>query len=143
LVIEETVRFLNSVENYDTDVYVYRAKDVLHFFHTRLIKTNLDKESKQKLIDILVPVWKQVKHKELVRKSLRNDGRFITSLGSNDTLNSYIAYVVPIKQVLGKAEKKRQTLTGKIRQNKVAYKVLRPPVHVLRKVNKLVSKVLS
>lgn len=143
MVIEETVRFLNSIKNYDKDVYTYRIKDVFSFFHSRLIKTSVDRVSREELASILVPVWKEVKYKDEIKKLLIKDGRFISSLDSKETLAKYITYVVPARQVLSKAEKKRQAVAEKIRQNKTAYKILRPPVHVLRKINKLVEKVLT
>ena len=143
LVIEETVQFLSSLKDYDEDVYVYRVKDVFDFFHSRLIKTNVDKESRQVLIDILIPAWKKVRYKDSITKLLRRDARFLTALNSEESLDRYIAYMVPVRQALSRAEKRRQFVTGKIRQNKFMYKALRPPVHVMRKLNKLVSKVLS
>lgn len=143
LVAEETVRFLNSVEDYDEEVYVFRVKDVFDFFHSRLLKTNIDNESRRKLVEILVPVWEQVKHKKSVINLMKRDARFLTALGNKDSLNNYISYFVPIRRVLSKAEKKRQSMTGMIRQNGPVYKILRPPVHILRKLNKLVDKALS
>ena len=143
LVINETVRFLNSIEDYDTSVYAFRIKDVFDFFHSRLIKTNVDKESRQQLIDMLVPIWNDVKHKEVVARLLRHDARFVSALESKDKLNNYIVYTVPVRQSLSKAEKQRQAIAGKIRQTPVPYKILRPPVHAMRKLNKVVGKLLS
>lgn len=143
LVIEETVRFLNTTKNYDREVYAYRVKDVLSFFHSRLIKTNIDKTSRQKLIDILVPVWRDVKYQEDVRGMLPKDAWFINALNNKEALNKYIAYVVPTRQALSKAEKRRRAAADKIRSNKAVYRVLRPPIHILRKFNKFVDKILS
>jgi len=143
LVIKETVRFLNSVKDYNEEVYVYRIKDVFDFFHSRLIKTVVDKDSRQKLIAILVPAWKEVKHKDAVTVLLRHDKSFIKALGTMNTLDRYMSHVVPLRRVANRAEKRRRAVADMIRKNKVAYKVLRPPVHVLRKINKLVGKLLS
>lgn len=143
LVIKETVQFLNSIEDYDADVYVYRVKDVFNFFYSRLIKTNVDKASRQKLVELLVPIWEQVKYKKAVLRPARSESRFLSSLDSKRALNNYIVYIAPAKRVLSRMEKQRQLTTGKIRQNRLAYSLLRPPVHALRKVNKLVSKLLS
>lgn len=143
LVIEETVRFLSTTSDYSDDVYIYRVKDVLDFFHSRLIKTSVDRGSRQRLVEILVPVWRQVNHKEAIASLIKRDARFLEALRSEEALNKYIAYIVPVRQALSRAEKKRQMVANRIRENRVAYKVLRPPVHALRKLNKFVSKVLS
>lgn len=143
LVIAETVRFLSTVEDYDPEVYAFRIKDVLEFFHSRLIKMNVDKETLQRLVDILIPVWKQVRHKDEVRLRLRHHGRFVSALDDESKLRRYITYIVPIRRRASQVEKRRQSVTGVIRGNKAAYAVLRPPVHVARKVNKLVEKLLS
>lgn len=143
LVIEETVRFLSTTDDYDADVYAYRVKDVFDFFHSRLIKTKVDKESRRKLISILVPAWKQVKHKDAVAVLLQHDARFVAALKSEGKLNRYITRVVPVRQALSKVEKGRQRAANKVRQNKIAYKVLRPPVHAARKLNRFVDKILS
>lgn len=143
LVIEETVRFLNSVKDYDEDVYAYRVKDVFEFFHSRLLKTEVDEASRNKIVSKLIPVWRDVKYKDDVARLLRRDARFVTALSSEDRLHRYITRTIPIKRTLSRAEKGRQAVTGKIRQNSVAYKLLRPFVHVMRKANKVVSKLLS
>lgn len=143
LVIEETVRFLNTTKNYDADVYAARVKDVFDFFHSRLIKTaGLNRSVRQRLIGLLVPAWAGVKHKEEVARLLRHDARFIAALESEDSLDDYLRYRVPARRTLSKLEKKRQTLKTRIRGNQSALKVLRPPVMVLRKFNKLLNKVL-
>ena len=143
LVIEETVRFLNSVDNYDAEVYAFRVKDVLEFFHSRLIKMKVDEDTQQKLINALIPAWKQVKYKDDVRRRLRHHGRFISALDNETKLRHYMTYIVPARRVASHVEKKRQLVTGKIRGNKIAYTALRPPVHVARKLNKLIEKLLS
>lgn len=143
MVIEETVRFLNSLEDYDEDVYAFRVKDVFDFFHSRLVKTELDDESKAKVISILVPVWSQVKHKEAVSRLLRHDARFVAAMADESKLYYYMTRTIPVKQALNKVEKRRKIVTDKIRKNDVAYRVLRPPVHVMRKANKLIGRLLS
>jgi len=143
LVIKETVRFLNSVKNYDESVYAYRVKDVFDFFHSRLIKTKVDQISRQKLVDILVPAWHHAKHTDVVKTLLKRNERFVNALDSKQQLERYIARTVPVRRLLSKAERRRQMVTARIRQNGVAYRALRPPVHALRKLNKLVSKLLS
>jgi glycosyltransferase involved in cell wall biosynthesis len=143
LVIKETVRFLNSVKDYDAEVYAFRIKDVYDFFHSRLIKTDTNKASRRELANILVPIWRQVKHRKAVKELLGHDARFIAALDEREALIRYIAREVPIRQVLSRAEKRRQAFAGKIRANRAAYSVLRPPVRFIRKLNKLVSKVLS
>lgn len=143
LVIEETVRFLNTTKNYDMDIYANRVKDVLDFFHSRLIKMpRLSKETRKQLTDILVPIWKDVRNKERVTWLLRDDPRFIKALDSAEGLNKYFNYIVPARRILSSAERKRQTAKTKIRRNKAAYKALRPPIVALRKANKLLNKIL-
>jgi glycosyltransferase involved in cell wall biosynthesis len=143
LVIEETVNFLNAAKNYNKAVYVARVKDVFDFFHSRLIKTSgLTRQVRQKLIGILVTEWAAVKYKSEITRLLRHDARFIEALKSERTLNAYLQYRVPTRRILSRVEKKRQALRTGIRQNRPAYKVLRPPVMVLRKFNKLLNKIL-
>lgn len=143
LVVQETVSFMNSVEDYDEDVYVQRVKSVFDFFHSRLVKTRVDSESRRKIADVLVPAWRNVKHKERIVKLLKHDARFIESLSSKSALNKYIARIVPLKNALSRAEMTRQAFTGKIRGNRSAYRLLRGPVHAARKANKLARKALS
>ena len=143
LVIKETVRFLNSVKEYDTEVYAFRVKDVLEFFHSRLIKMSVDKKSQQKLSEILIPAWKQVKHKDNVKLRLRHIGRFVSVLDDEAKLQKYMTYIVPARRIASQAEKRRQFVTGKIRDNDVVYAILRPLVHITRKLNKFVEKLLS
>ena len=145
MVIEETVRFLNTTKNYDKDVYASRVKDVFDFFHSRLIKTkNIDARTKQQLAEILVPAWRKAKHKDEIMVILKHDARFMASLRSEKAFRRYVTVTVPMRRSLSRVEKGRQSLRDGIRQkNGVAYKILRPPVMVLRKLNNLVAKVLS
>ncbi len=142
-VIRETVRFLNSVDDYDEDVYVARVKGVFDFFHSRLVKTKIDRRTRRQLVAVLVPAWRDVQYKDKVKALLGHDRRFIESLTSEDTLDTYIAKVMPVRRALGNAEMSRKRFTKKIRNNKVAYKLLRKPVRAARKLNKLAGKALK
>lgn len=143
MVIEETVRFLNTTKNYDKDVYVMRVKDVFDFFHSRLIKTTgINADVRRQLVSKLVTAWSAVKYKDAISVKLRHDARFVTALESETSLNTYIQYRVPTRRTLSKIEKGRQSLKTGIRNSKPAYVVLRPPVMVLRKFNKLLNKIL-
>lgn len=144
LVIEETIRFLNEADDYDKDIYVSRVKDVLDFFHSRLIKmARLPTQTKQELAQLLLPAWSSVQYKDEIIKLMKHDARFMEALnGGEKAFNIYLSYRVPIRRALSGAEKKRQAAKVQVRQNKLAYKTLKPPVMVLRKVNKVLNKIL-
>ena len=74
---------------------------------------------------------------------LKHDARFINSLVSKESFDVYVHYTVPARRALSDAEKKRQAFKGNVKKNKVAYKVFNPPVKLLRKANRLLTKILS
>lgn len=143
-VFQEIVRFLNSVDEYDKEVYKRRVYSVLNFIYSRLVKTpTLSKSDCDEIGGVLVSSWAAVQHKDEIMVKFGRSRRFARSLSSTNEFTRYVRRFIPIKRALGRVEAKRKQAAGKIRGNDTAYKVLRPPVHAARKVNRLIDKLLS
>ncbi len=144
LVFEETVRFMNSVEDYNKEMYKKRIYRVLNFIYSRIVKTpKLTRSDYVKIGEALIGTWSKAQYKDEILASFGNSKRFEKSLSSVNGFIEYVRFVMPAKRTVGYISSRRQVIASDIRGNKFLYRALRPPVHAARKVNKLIDKLLS
>lgn len=98
MVLRETVKFLNSKPDYDSEVYTIRVADALIFLQNRLQYVK-DRSTIQTISRTITDTWKDVQYQREVLVSLKGlglDGGFINSLISRSKMTSYM------KQASGK-----------------------------------------